>query len=574
MTHMPAVLRGAPVPDIERQPEHVLRVVRRTPGAYYNQKHADWAAQFFPRYLRHFEGEWGGRPLQLAPWQEHEIIRPLFGWKRPDGSRLFRRAGLWVARKNGKTLLMAGIGAACFAGDMEPGCKIYCLGAKKEQAEIAFKGAFLMIQASPDLNERMQIFKTKILYPEINGEWVPLSGKAGGKHGLNAHMKLGDELHEWKTGDLDDFVRQSMGSRRQPLEIDVSTAGDINGYGYEVFQRDQRIMDGTIEDPSTLIAIYAADKDDDWRSPEVWRKANPNLDIAVKRTFLEDEARKALEDPAKETHFRRYHLNMWTQAGTRWIQAHKWAPCCDSEEGWRWLGKPFVRTDRSEDHGRGMLERFRGRKAYCGIDLSSNTDWSAVIWAMPEAGGDPKTRVHCRFYIPRANWDLRKRRDKVNLDRWEKIGCLRITEGNTIDYEQIYRETLEDAALLQVMGIGLDRKYANWIGPKLLEQYGEDVVTYIGQSYDGMGPGYKEIDRLIEGGPALFDHGNHPVLKWMASNVGIVTGRDGDILAMKDKKWSADRIDGIVALAMALKQAVVAPIASTSIYATRGLIVL
>lgn len=555
MTAMPAVRRGAAPPDIERQPEHVLRVVGRTPGATYNQKHADWATSFFPRYLRHFEGEWGGRPLRLAAWQEHEIIRPLFGWKRPDGTRLFRRAGLWVARKNGKTLLMAGIGAACFAGDKEPGCKIYCLGAKKEQAEIAFKGAFLMIQASPDLNARLQIFKTKLLYPEINGEWVPLSGIAKGKHGLNAHVKLGDELHEWASGDLDDFVRQSMGSRRQPLEIDVSTAGDIRGYGYEVFQRDQRIMDGTIEDPNTLVAIYAAHPDDDWQSPEVWKKANPNLDISVKRTFLEDEARKALEDPSKETHFRRYHLNLWTQAGTRWIQAHKWAPCTDSEDGWK-----------------GMLQRFRVRGAYAGIDLSSNTDWSAVVWAMPPSGGDPKTRVHCRFYIPRSNWDLRKRRDKVNLDRWEKIGCLRVTEGDTIDYEVIYRDILADAALLQVLGIGLDRKYANWIGPKLLEEYGEDIVTYIGQSYDGMGPGYKELDRLIEGGPALLDHGNHPVLKWMASNVAIVRGRDGDILAIKDK--SADRIDGIVALAMALKQAVMAPIPVTSVYETRGLIVL
>lgn len=219
-----------------------------------------------------------------------------------------------------------------------------------------------------------------------------------------------------------------------------------------------------------------------------------------------------------------------------------------------------------------MLQRFRGRSAFSGLDLSSNTDWSARIDVLPPSGGDPKTRVHCRFWIPRAKWDLRKRRDRVNLDRWERMGCLRVTEGDTIDYEQIFNETLEDLALLQVRGIGIDRKFANWIGPKLLEEYGEDTVKYIGQSYTGMGPGYKEIDRLIEGGPALFDHGNHPVLKWMASNVAIVTGRDGDILAIKDK--SADRIDGIVAEAMAHSMAVTAEIPVTSVYETRGLIVL
>lgn len=552
---MPAVIRGAAPPDIERQPEHVLRTVRLTDGAAYNQKHADWAAQFFPRFLRHGKGEWAGRPFALPAWQEHEVIRPLFGWKRHDGSRLFRRLGFWSPRKNGKTTLGAGVCLAGFVGDNEPGAEVYSIASKQDQAAIGFNAAREMITASPELAAKLEVFKTKILYPGISGSWLPLSGKPSGKHGLNPFIKFGDELHEMADGDLDDFVRQGMASRRQPLEIDVSTAGDIRGYGHEVFQRDIRIKEGVLQDPETLVCVYAAHPDDDWQSPRTWAKANPNIDISVKRTFLEAEARKALDDPAKETNFRRYHLNLWTQAGQRWIPAHKWAPCCDAEDGWR-----------------GMLQRFRGRSAFSGLDLSSNTDWSARIDVLPPSGGDPKTRVHCRFWIPRAKWDLRKRRDRVNLDRWERMGCLRVTEGDTIDYEQIFNETLEDLALLQVRGIGIDRKFANWIGPKLLEEYGEDTVKYIGQSYTGMGPGYKEIDRLIEGGPALFDHGNHPVLKWMASNVAIVTGRDGDILAIKDK--SADRIDGIVAEAMAHSMAVTAEIPVTSVYETRGLIVL
>lgn len=554
----------APTPDIARQPAHVLRAVALTPGAVYNQAHADYAAAYFPRYLRHYKGEWAGRPFQLSPWQEHHVIRPLFGWKRPDGTRLFRRVGLWVARKNGKTLLMAGTGALCFTGDGEPAAEIYCLGSKKEQAEIAFNDARKMIQASPEMAGKLLVFKTKITYPEAGSEWVALSGKPQGKHGLNTHVKLGDELHEWATGELDDYVRQSMGARRQPLQFDCSTAGDVRGYGYEVFQRDLRIMEGIFDSPETLVAIYAAGKDDDWQSPETWKKANPNLDVSVKRTFLEQEARDALDDPAKETHFRRYHLNLWTQAGTRWIQAHKWAACSDTYSG---RGQTSAAPD-ADDGWRGMLARFKGRPAWAGIDLSSNTDWSAVVWAMPATASDPKTRLHARLYIPRAKWDLRRRRDKVNLDRWEKMGCLRVTEGDTIDYEQIYTELLDDAQHLQVRGIGLDRKFANWIGPKLVEAFppegDRDRVVYVAQGYTGMGPGYKEIDRLIEA--RLLDHGGHPVLKWMASNVAVVTGRDGDILAIKEK--SADRIDGIVALAIALVPAVTAalPVAEPRIW--------
>jgi phage terminase large subunit-like protein len=543
------------IPDTERQPAHILRAVALTPGATYNQRHADYAAQFFPRFLRHGKGEWAGRPFSLSPWQEHHIVRPLFGWKRADGTRLFRRVAIWVARKNGKTQLGAGLCILGFTGDGEQGAEVYSIASKQEQAAIGFNAAREMITASPELAQRLLVFKTKITFPELGGEWLPLSGKPKGKHGLNPHIKFGDELHEMADGDLDDFVRQGMAARRQPLEIDTSTAGDVRGYGYEVFQRDQRIVEGVLEDPETLVAIYAASLDDDWQSPQTWAKANPNLDISVKRTFLEAEARKALDDPAKETHFRRYHLNLWTQSGTRWIQAHKWAACCDAEDGWR-----------------GMLQRFRGRRSYSGLDLSSNTDWTARIDVLPPSGGDPKTRVHCRFWIPRAKWDLRRRRDRVNLDRWEKMGCLTVTEGDTIDYEQVFADTLADLAAFQVAGIGIDRKFANWIGPKLLDQYGEDVVKYIGQSFSGMGPGYKEIDRLIEGGGALLDHGNHPVLKWMASNVAIVTGRDGDILAIKDK--SSDRIDGIVAMAMAEAMAGGAEVPSESVYETRGLIVI
>lgn len=546
-------------PDLTLQPAHVLRTVALTPGTVYNQHHADYAVTFFPRYLRHGKGEWAGRSFALSPWQEHHIVRPLFGWKRADGTRLFRRVAIWVARKNGKTQLGAGLCILGLTADGEQGAEVYSIASKQEQAAIGFNAAREMIKASPELAQQLLVFKTKITYPAIGGEWVPLSGKPKGKHGLNPHIKFGDELHEMADGDLDDFVRQGMASRRQPLEIDTSTAGDIRGYGYEVFQRDERIRDGVLEDPETLVAIYAALPDDDWQNPAAWAKANPNLDVSVKRTFLEAEARKALDDPAKETHFRRYHLNLWTQAGTRWIQAHKWAACCDAEDGWR-----------------GMLARFKGRPAFAGIDLSSNTDWSAVVWAFPASGGDPKTRIHCRFYIPRAKWDERRRRDRINLDRWEKMGCIRVSEGDTIDYEQIYGDILDDAQHTQVRGIGIDRKFANWIGPKLVEAFppdgGVDRVQYIGQSYSGMGPGYKEIDRLVEGGGALLDHGNHPVLKWMASNVAIVTGRDGDILAIKDK--SADRIDGIAALAMAEAMACGAALPTTSVYETRGLIVL
>lgn len=526
-------------PDLARMPAHVLRVVALTPGAWYDQKRADASVAFFARYLRGVEGVFYGKPLRLAPWQEHDIIRPLFGFRRPDGTRLFRKVRLWVPRKNGKTTLAAGVGLLVMAGDNEPGAQIYSIATNEDQATLVFRIAKGMLGLSPALQERLEAFAKKIVRTDaLGGEWVPLTAKPKGKHGLNTHLKIGDELHEWSGGDLDQFVRQSMAARAQPLEFDTSTAGERRGYGWEEYQQDQKYLEGSLEDPERLIAHYAASPDADWREEAVWRAANPNWGISVRPEFIASEARKALDNPRKENDFKRYHLNIWTEQAMRWLQMHRWAACCDEKQPDAW---------------RTILDECHGRPCFIGVDMSSNTDVSAVQYVFPPAGGDPRTRVACRMYIPGDNIELRVKRDRVPFDKWRDIGAITATEGNTIDQEDIFADLIADSAPFAVRRVGIDKWNTGWLGPKLVAHFGEDIrkkprVLTVQQGYGSMSPGSKELERLVVAG--MLDHGNHPVLKWMASNVAVSIGKQEDIVPIKDK--STDRIDGIVATIIAL----------------------
>ena len=166
-------------------------------------------------------------------------------------------------------------------------------------------------------------------FAELGSKWEYLTAKPKGKHGLNTHLKIGDELHEWTDDKLDQFVRQSMAARLQPLEFDTSTAGEKRGFGWEAYQQDEKYLIGALEDPERLIAHYAAAPDDDWSQEAVWIKANPNWGISVRPEFIHSEFRKARDNPRLENDFRRYHLNQWTEQAVRWLQMHKWIECCD-----------------------------------------------------------------------------------------------------------------------------------------------------------------------------------------------------------------------------------------------------
>lgn len=498
---------------------------------HYDAKAADAAVAFFRR-LRLTEGEWAGRPFVLEPWQENDIVRPVFGWKRPDGTRRYRRVYVWVPRKNGKTELAAGMGLAMEVGDAEPGAQVYSMAADKAQAAIVFNKATTMVRLSEDLAAHLECLKTAIYCSALNASFRPLSGVPEGKHGLNMSGLIGDEIHEWPDDRLYTFLHQSSAARRQPLEFLISTAGEKRGYGWEIWQYCQRILEGTVEDEETLVVVYAADPADAWDDPKTWAKANPNLGISVKETYLAAECAKAKELPRLENDFKRYHLNLWTEQAVRWIPLERWDACA-GETPWTELAATL-----------------EGEPCYAGLDLSQTVDLTARVLVFPPNGVRRQWAILPRFYVPEARIAERVRRDKVPYDQWQAAGALQTTPGNVVDYDFVQSDLLADAERFRILQTGFDPFNAMQL---MLRCQDEGLpCEEVRQGYLSLSGPSKELERLVLDRDLV--HGGHPVLRWCLGNVAVDTDPAGNI--KPSKKSSTERIDGVAATVTALALAI------------------
>lgn len=517
-------------------------------GYWFDEKAAAAAAGFFPRYLRFTQGEWAGHPFRLEPWEENDIVRPLFGWKRVDGTRLYRRCYVWVPRKNGKTELAAGIGILIQVGDGEMGGQVFSIASDEDQAKIVFDKASVMVSWSEELQKSLTPFKTSIWCADLMAPFKYLSGVPKGKHGVNMSGLIGDELHEWRDDRLYTFMHQSSASRRQPLEFLISTAGERAGYGWEMWQYCEKILAGEIEDPETLVVIYAADPDDDWTDPATWAKANPNLGVSVKLDYLKAECRKANELPRLENDFKRYHLNIWTEQAVRWIPIEKWDACglADRETPLAAVPKLAMQNQRWRD----LPQAMAGRPAFAGLDLSSTTDLTALVWVFPPEQEGGRWTIVPRFFVPENQIQERVRRDRVPYDQWVAMGAMTATPGNVVDYAFVRRQAFTDAEQFQAKAIAIDRWNATQLATELAAE-GLNVM-FFGQGFASMSAPCKEYERLIL--DRRIDHGGHPVLRWCMRNIAITPDPAGNI--KPDKAKSTERIDGGVGAIMGLGAAI------------------
>lgn len=271
---------------------------------WFDEAAADRAVLFFEAALKHIKGEWAGKPLKLSPWQADQIIRPLFGWKRQDGTRRYRTAYIQIPRKAGKSTLAAGIALYLLMADGEPGAEVYSAAADRDQAAIVFELAKSMADASKALRSRLQAYKRALVMPSTASSYKVLSSEAYTKHGLNAHGIVIDEVHALPDRDLWDVLTTSTGARRQPLTVAITTAGfDRHSLCYELYDYGCKVRDGIIQDASFLPVIFEAAQDDDWKDPATWHKAHPGLGVSVKEEYFAAECAKAQQLPTYENTF-------------------------------------------------------------------------------------------------------------------------------------------------------------------------------------------------------------------------------------------------------------------------------
>jgi phage terminase large subunit-like protein len=501
-------------------------------GYYFDKPEADRAVQFFEQLLCHGKGEWAGQPFRLEPWQADEIIRPLFGWKRPDGTRRYRTVYVEMGRKQGKSAMAAGVALYLLFADGEPGAEVYSAAADRKQASLVFDEAKRMVLESPELARRSDVFARSIVIPKRWSRYEVLSADAPTKHGLNASGVIFDELHAQPNRDLWDVLKTSTGARRQPVIFAITTAGfDRTSIGYEIHSYACRVRDGVVTDDTFLPVIYSADDSEDWTAVETWKRANPNLGVTIKQSYLEQECASAREMPAYQNTFRRLHLCQWTEQDTRWMPMDRWEACAE----------PFD------------PEQLKGKVCFAGLDLSSTTDISALVLVFAPNPDEGETDYFALpyFWMPEANIQKRARRDGVPFDAWVRDGFIEATPGNVIDYDRIRQKLDELNTLYPIREIAIDR----WNSTQLQTQLTDDGFTVepFGQGYKDMSAPTKELGALVLS--QRLRHGGNPVLRWMAGNVAVLQDAAGNLKPAKDK--SADRIDGVVAMIMALGRIIV-----------------
>jgi len=537
-------------------------------GPRFDRRAGDAAVQFFPARLRFTKGEWAGRPFALETWQA-PIVRAAFGWKRRDGTRLYRRVYVEMPRKNGKTEFGAGVALVVLLGDGEPGGEVYCLATDEDQANIPFSKAAAMVRADEVLAARIEPFKTSLFVPELMAVMKPLSSVPHSKHGFNPSGSLADELHAWKSGELAEVVHEGTAARRQPLEIEITSAGIAGqGYGWERHEHARQVIAGQVEDPTLLAVIYGADPEDDWTAEATWRKANPNFGVSVKPDYLAEECRKAQQSERLKGRFLRYHLGVWTEQVTAWLPGPAWRACSlQPANAVRW---------------REMEAELAGRRCWGGLDLASTRDTCSLCWVFPPVnpvdpealrrylealrrGEDPElptvdyadaaNRWHVlwRFWLPQAGIDERVRRENVPWRSWAQQGALTLTEGNVTDYGWIAAQVQADGARFDVAELAYDPWNATHLATALVDD-GAPMVQFR-QGFGSMSEPAKLLERLVLNGG--LEHGNQPVARWMADNVAIEKDAAENIKPSKAK--STRRIDGIVAAVMGLGRAAVAP---------------
>lgn len=515
-------------------------------GSRYDKAKADLAVEFI-QCLRHTKGRWYNKPFILEPWQE-QIVRDIYGIVKEDGTRQFKTAFVEIPKKNGKSELAAAIALKQLCCDGEQRAEVYSCAADTDQASIVYDVAVDMIDLCPQIKKRVKVFAaTKtIKYLPTNSKYKVLSADAKTKHGLNVSGCVFDELHTQPNRNLYDVMTKGSGdARTQPLFFMITTAGnDVNSVCYEVHQKALDILQGKKIDPTFYPVIYGAAPDDDWTDEAVWRKANPSLGKTVSVETVREACESAKMFPLEENAFRQLRLNQWVKQTVRWMPMHLWDKC-----------------DAPVDP-----DALAGRVCYGGLDLSSTTDITAFVLVFPPLSEDDVYYVMPFFWIPEDNIVQRVRRDHVPYDIWHRNGYLETTEGNVVHYGFIEHFIDDLGKRYNIKEIAFDRWGAVQMTQNL-DAMGFTVAQF-GQGFRDMSPPSKELMKLVLEGKIA--HGGHPVLRWMMDNITVRTDPSGNI--KPDKERSTEKIDGAVALIMALARATIHGADGGSVYDTRSLL--
>lgn len=448
-------------------------------GLYrYDPRKAERAIQFIENFCHHSKGQAG--LIVLEPW-EKSFIAMIFGIVDEDGRRHFREVVLIVARKNGKSLLASAICAYLAYFDDEYGAEIYCLAPKLDQAEIVYGAFYEMVKSEPELMEVSKKRRTDIYIEETNTKIKPIPFSSKKSDGYNPHGVICDEFASW-VGDPGlkqyEVMGSAVGSRRQALILAISTAGYVdNGIYDELVNRGTAWLNGNSRENRLLAVFYMVDDPEKWNDIEEIKKANPNMDVSVGKSFFLDEIKKAEGSQSKKIEFLTKYCNVKQNSSVAW-----------------WESKYIQAAMQGAEDLR--LEDFHRCYAVAGVDLSKTTDLTAAS-TMIERGGI--TYDFTQFFMPRAQLRYLQERDRVPYEIFVQRGLITLSGENAIDYRDIYKYYVDmvQKYKIYIQMIGYDRYSATYLINDLKE-FGFHVDD-VNQGYN-LSPVIDEFEGVVKDG--------------------------------------------------------------------------
>ncbi len=494
-----------------------------TPGEYiFDEAKANEPIDFIERFCKHSKGEWAGKPVTLELFQK-AYIASLFGFVHKDsGLRQYRETMFYVARKNGKSTMLAGIAAYMLIADGEPGAEVYSTATKRDQARILFDETHNMIKQNPELSRHVKKRKSDLYFPLTMSKFQPLGKNSNTLDGLNASCVIIDELHGITDRNLYEVMKQSQSARRQPMLIMITTAGTVRECIFDdIYSYACNVVDGTYKDNSFLPILYELDDRAEWTDYTKWEKANPGLGLIKKVDDLILKVEKAKNSPKDISGVLTKDFNIRETVSSAWLT-----------------------FDDINNEEKFDFTTFKNCYAIGGADLSITTDLTAATLLMMDSVTQ-KRFIHQMYWLPSDNFEKRVKLDKIPYDKWLQRGLLRLCNGNSINYSDVTAWFLE---MVNIYGItplwiyydSYSAKY--WV--EEMEAYGFKMVRCI------QGAKTLSLPMQMMGADLQakkINYNNNPVLKWCLTNTGVLTDRNGNIVPIKNQS-AKQRIDGTASM--------------------------
>lgn len=526
----------------QRFVDDLKRARSRTCAFYFDPWHARDVCDFIEK-LPHVEGRWESETIVLHPAELFFLVQ-LFGFRqrnavRVDGEdyhpRRYTSALYSTARKSGKSTLGAGVLLYCDCCEPEQGAQIITAATTYDQASIIFKIAKRMVERTPDLRTAfgLEVWAKTVTRIQSGSVLKAIRAKASTQDGLNPSHTALDEIHAHKTPDLLNVLTSAAGARLCPLWLYTTTDGYLNaGPWAEIKGFAKKLLAGVFGATADhfLAVIYACDVEDksagitadDEFDESVWIKANPLIEINPHLAeAIRKDAIEAKQMPSRMAEFRIKRLNLPAASAQAWVNLPKWAQC-GGEVDLDWL----------EDY-----------PCYGGLDLASTSDLTALrlVWIV-----DGWLYTYGLRWCPRDAIDYRTKRGTVPYAAWVESGLLKVTDGNSVDYAVIEADIKALAERYQIEQLAYDRWNAIDLCNRLVAAE-LPMIEFI-QGPKSYHPAMQALEIAYMSGKLC--HGGDPLLAWCASN--LVPRYDQNLNLAPDKKRSADKIDDMTALLMAV----------------------